>query len=98
MLALSLDTAKNIAIAVVLIFVVGGIAAFWVMKTIVQKLVVAGVLAVLVFAVWSQRTSLQDCADQVKTNFELVGADVLLADSSCSFFGFDVTISDPRGD
>ncbi len=98
MFALSLDTAKSIAVVVAIIFVGGAVASFWVMKTIVQKLAVMGVLAVLAFAVWSQRTSLQDCADKVRDNFELAGADVALTDSDCSFFGFDVTVSDPRSD
>ena len=98
MVALSLDAAKSIAVVVAIIFVGGAVASFWVMKTIIQKLAVMGVLALLAFAVWSQRTSLQDCADKVRDNFELVGTDVALADSDCSFFGFDVTVSDPRSD
>ena len=96
MLALSLDAAKNIAVAVALIFIVGAIGAAWIMKTIVQKLVTALVLAILAFAVYSQRTSLQDCADKVKGNFERVGTSVTVTDTDCSFFGVNVTISDPR--
>ncbi len=96
MFALSLDAAKNIAIVVALIFLAGAIASAWLMKTILQKLAVAAVLALLAFAVWSQRTSLQDCADQVRTSFELAGTEVNIIDSTCSFFGVDVTISDPR--
>lgn len=96
MLALSLDTAKNIAIAVAVIFVCGAVAAAWVMKTVVQKLAVMGVLALLAFAVWTQRIALQDCADAVRDSFELAGTDVAVEDTECSFFGFDVTISDPR--
>jgi len=95
-LALTLDAAKNIAIAVAVIFIVGAIASMWLMKTIVQKLAVVAVLGLLAFAVWSQRTALQDCADKVQENFELAGAEVLLTDSTCSFFGIEVTISDPR--
>ncbi|MEL6891187.1 MAG: hypothetical protein AAFP84_06305 [Actinomycetota bacterium] len=96
MFGLSLDAAKNIAIVVVVVFVLGGVAAAWVMKTIVQKLVVAGLLAVLAFAVWSQRTSLQDCADKVKQNIALDGTNPTFLDTDCSFFGTTVTISDPR--
>jgi hypothetical protein len=40
--------------------------------------------------------SLQDCADKVQDNFELAGADVVVTDTECSFFGVTVTISDPR--
>jgi ABC-type transport system involved in cytochrome bd biosynthesis fused ATPase/permease subunit len=68
MLGLSLDQATNIALIVATGFVVAAVAVFWVMKTIVQKLVVAVLLALLAFATWSQRASLQDCADKVETN------------------------------
>ena len=106
MIAITLDTAKNIAIVVAIIFIGGAIASLWLMKTIVQKLAVMAVLGLLAFAIWSQRTALQDCADKVQDNFELAGkvqdnfelagTDVLLTDSTCSFFGIEVTISDPR--
>lgn len=98
MLAISLDTAKNIAIAVTVIFVVGAVVAAWIMKTIIQKLATAFVLVLLAFAVYTQRTALQDCADKVTGNFERVGTDVTVTDTDCSFFGMTVTISDPRDD
>lgn len=98
MLALTLDTAKNIAIVVTTVFVVGAVVAAWVMKTIIQKLATAFVLALLAFAAYSQRTSLQDCADKVTGNFARVGVDVTVTDTDCSFFGMTVTISDPRDD
>lgn len=93
---MSLDTARNVAVVVIAVFLLGGLLAAWLMKTIVQKLVVVGVLGLLAFAVWSQRTSLQDCADRVQANLELDGANPSLVDTDCNFFGFDVTISDPR--
>lgn len=96
MFALTLDAATNVAVAVVVVFVVGAIAAVWVMKTIVQKMATVLVLLVLAFAVYSQRTSLQDCADKVTGNFERMGTDVTVTDTECSFFGVTVTIKDPR--
>ena len=98
MLALTLDEAKTIAIVVATVFAVGAVVSLWVMKTIVQKLAVAALLALLAFAVWTQRVSLQDCADKVQDNFELVDTDVVVSDTECSFFGVTVTISDPRAD
>jgi hypothetical protein len=98
MLALTLDEAKTIAIVVATVFAVGAVVSFWIMKTILQKLAVAALLALLAFAVWTQRVSLQDCADKVQDSFELAGADVVVADTECSFFGVTVTISDPRSD
>ena len=98
MIALSLDEAKNIAIALATVLVVGAAVSFWVMKTIVQKVAVAALLGLLAFAVWTQRVSLQDCADKVQANYERIGTDVTVADTDCSFFGVTITISDPRGD
>ncbi len=96
MLALTLDAAKNIAVAVVIVFLAASIAAAWIMKTIVQKVATAFVLLLLAFAVYSQRTSLQDCADKVKGNFAREGTSVTVTDTECSFFGTSVTIKDPR--
>lgn len=98
MLALTLDDAKTIAIVVATALAVGAVVSFWVMKSIVQKLAVAALLGVLAFAVWTQRVSLQDCADKVQDSFELADSDVTLADTDCSFFGITITISDPRAD
>lgn len=98
MIALSLDEAKNIAIALATVLLVGAAVSFWVMKTIVQKVAVAALLGLLAFAVWTQRVSLQDCADKVQANYERIGTDVTVADTDCSFFGVTITISDPRGD
>ena len=96
MLALTLDDAETIAIVAATALAVGAVVSFWVMKSIVQKLAVAALLGVLAFAVWTQRVSLQDCADKVQENFELAGTDVVVTDTECSFFGITVTISDPR--
>lgn len=96
MLALTLDDAKTIAIVAATALAVGAVVSFWVMKSLVQKLAVAALLGVLAFAVWTQRVSLQDCADKVQDNFELAGTDVVVTDTECSFFGITVTISDPR--
>ena len=96
MLALTLDDAKTIALVAATALTVGAVVSFWIMKSLVQKLAVAALLGVLAFAVWTQRVSLQDCADKVQDNFELAGTDVVVTDTECSFFGITVTISDPR--
>ena len=54
------------------------------------------VLLLLAFSVYSQRTSLQDCADKVKGNFAREGTSVTVTDTECSFFGTTVTVKDPR--
>lgn len=93
---LTLDDAKTIATVTAAVLAVGAVVSFWIMKSIVQKVAVAALLALLAFAVWTQRISLQDCADKVQSSFELAGADVAVTDNECSFFGITVTISDPR--
>ena len=95
-LAITLDEAQNIAVGLVVVFAVGAIAAAWIMKTIMQKLAVAVVLGILAFAVWTQRTSLQDCADKVIDAYEFDGRNPTIIDTDCSFFGTTITISDPR--
>jgi hypothetical protein len=97
-LALTLENAKNISIAIAVVFVVGAFLAAWVMKTVVQKLATVFVLGLLAFAVFSQRTSLQDCADKVQGNFERENTDFTVTDTDCSFFGTTITIKDPRSD
>ena len=98
-LAITLSEAKNIGIGLVALFLVGSVASAWIMKTIIQKVAVAAVLALLAFAVFTQRTSLQDCADKVKDVYalreEAINPDVPL-DIDCSFFGTTITIPDPR--
>ena len=96
MLAITLDEAKNIAVGLVAVFAIGAVASAWLMKTIVQKVAVAAVLAILAFAVWTQRQSLQDCADKVKDAYEFDGVNTTIIDTDCSFFGTTITISDPR--
>ena len=96
MIAITLDDAKTIGIVAAAVLVVGAIASFWVMKSIVQKIAGAVLLSLLAFAVWTQREALQDCADKVQASYERAGADVTIDDTDCSFFGVTITISDPR--
>lgn len=89
MLALSLGTAKTIAVIVVIVLIAGALAAAWIMKTIAQKAAIGAILALLALLVWTQRSSLDECADKVK-------AAGLRAESTCSFLGRDVTIKTSR--
>jgi predicted CoA-binding protein len=95
-IAVTLEQAKTIAVVGTTALIVGAIASFWVMKSLVQKLIVASLLALLAFAVWTQRGALQDCADKVQQSYQRSGTDVAVSDTECSFFGISITISDPR--
>jgi hypothetical protein len=97
-IAVNFEQAKTIAVVATTALVVGAVASFWVMKSLVQKLLVAGLLIALAFAVWTQRGQLQDCADKVQDNFTRSGTTVAVADTECSFFGVSITISDPRSE
>ena len=65
-LALTLDQAKTIAVVVAAVLVALALLSAWIMKTIVQKVALVVILGLLAFAVWTQRTSLDECADKVR--------------------------------
>lgn len=112
-----LDQAKNFALIAAAVCLVGALVAIWVLQSVLQKVVVALLLLLLGFAVWSQREALQDCAAKVQTTVEILtdaGTTALSpsttlgpdgtapadavpttpadVDTSCTFFGIDVSI------
>ena len=89
MLALTLGQAKTIAILIVIVLVALAVGAAWVMKTVAQKAALAVILVLLALLVWTQRTSLDECASKVREG----GTQV---DTTCSFFGRDIKISTNR--
>lgn len=95
MLALTLGQAKTAAVAVVLVLVVLAVVSAWIMKTVAQKAALAVILGLLALLVWTQRSSLQECADRVRAEAEISLDQV---DTTCTFLGRDVTISTGRGD
>jgi hypothetical protein len=88
-LALTLGQAKTLAIVIVLVLVVGAIASFFVAKQITQKIVAGVIFGLLAVLVWTQRASLDECADKVK-------AGGLRGDTTCSFFGREIEIAGDR--
>ncbi|MGA9277189.1 hypothetical protein [Ilumatobacter sp.] len=96
MQAITLSEARTIAIGLVVVCAVGAILGAWILKSILQKLLVVAVLGLFGFAVWTQRESLQDCADKVINAYEFDGVNPTIIDTDCSFFGTTITISDPR--
>jgi cobalamin biosynthesis protein CobD/CbiB len=89
MLALTLGQAKTIGILVVIVLIAMAIGSAWLMKTVAQKAVLAAILGLLAILVWTQRASLDDCAERLR-------AEGLRGDTTCSFFGRDVQISPTR--
>lgn len=88
MFGITLETARNVAVAVVGGLVVIAIASAWLVKQIASKLILAGVLVGLALLVWSQRASLDDCAARVQSTLREGAVD----DTTCTFFGRDIKI------
>ena len=96
MLALTLGQAKAIAAALVVVLLVFAVVSAWVMKEVMQKVMFAAILGVLALLVWTQRTALDDCSQRVRDQVEEQGTRGV--DTTCSFFGQDITISTSRND
>ena len=88
MFGLSLETAKTAAIAIAGGFVLISILSAWLIKTVVTKVIVIVVMLGLAAAVYSQRASLQDCADREKAKIEAGDKSGV----SCTFFGKTVKV------
>jgi len=84
--ALTTDDAKTIGAVIVVGFAVLAVAAAWLMKTIVQKVILAVVLGGLSVGAWSQRSAVDDCVAEIT---ESVGAGEA---ATCSFFGIQVDV------
>lgn len=89
MTGLDLDTVRIVALVGVGVFLVGSVVSAILLKSIAQKLAVASIFALLALLVWSQRTSLETCADLVRDS--IVARD----GATCTFFGRDVDIPVP---
>ncbi len=92
MLALTLGQAKSIALLAAAALAIGAVASAWLMKTIMQKLALVMILGLLAVLMWTQRASLDECADKVQA---AVSTDGFRGDTTCSFFGRDIEITSP---
>jgi high-affinity Fe2+/Pb2+ permease len=86
--ALSLESAKTIAIVVAIAFVAFAVISAWMIKSLVTKLIMVLLMAGLALGVWTQRTSLQDCATRAKAKAEALDTTPI----KCTFFGTDVEV------
>ncbi len=84
MIALTVDTAKNIAILVLAAVLVAGVLAVKITKTVTQKAVAVVIVLCIGLGVWTQRTNVTDCAEQVRSGQE--------SSTTCTFFGQEVTV------
>jgi hypothetical protein len=88
MLALGVDAAKNIAVAVVIGCVVLALVAASAVKNVTYKIITSLLMAGLALGVWTQRSQLQDCAQQVKDK----AASGDTSPTACTFFGSEVHV------
>lgn len=86
MLALDLEAAKKLAIVLVIGFALLSLAAGIIIKNVVMKLIMCLLLAGLALGAWSQRSTLQSCADDVRAR---AGDGTTI---TCTFFGSDIDV------
>lgn len=91
MLAMTVDSAKNIALLVLAGVLIVGILAVKITKSVTQKAITLLLTAGIVLGVWTQRANLSTCADKVKAQ----AAAGSVPDTSCTFFGTDVKLALP---
>jgi beta-lactamase regulating signal transducer with metallopeptidase domain len=97
MQAMTVETAQTIAIVIVLVLVVLAVVAAKIMASITQKVIGVVVLAGLAALVWSQRTSISDCADTLKEQAATASASKDLPESAaCTFFGYELEVTLPE--
>lgn len=87
-LSLTLDTAKNVAIGVIVLFAVLAIVVASIVRKVTAKLLSIGLLVVLAGVVWSQRSSLERCASQFRDRTAVGDPSAKI----CTFFGKSITV------
>ncbi len=99
MLALSLSTAKNAAIIAVVVLVLLALLSAKIVSSVTQKLIILVVCFGLAFLAYSQRQTLQKCADNVQAAAEAIkkqadvpGGDIAIPAATCKFFGKTISV------
>lgn len=89
MTAMTVESAKNIGIAVAVALVALMLVMAWAIKNVTAKIITVIIVGGLAFGIWTQRSSLEDCASKVKAR-GLLGD---TSDVTCSFLGSDIKVS-----
>jgi hypothetical protein len=90
--AFELDTAKNASIYTVAGAILLALAAVWLVKQVVTKVLTVAILLAIAGLVWTQRTELTDCADEVQASWTTTAGTGATVATTCTFFGQDVTV------
>jgi protein-S-isoprenylcysteine O-methyltransferase Ste14 len=88
-LALTVDSAKNIALLVLAGVLVVGFLAFKITNSVTQKAMSLLLTMGVLLGVWTQRSNVSSCADKVRAQ-AASGSD---PDTTCTFFGTEIDIS-----
>lgn len=89
MFSMTVDSAKDIGIAVAVFLVVIMVLMFLLMKKVTGKLISVIIVGGLALGVWTQRSSLENCANKVKARAALGDT----TDVTCTFMGSDIKVS-----
>jgi hypothetical protein len=84
-ITLDIDAAKNIASGMSVGSIAVAVAALWLVKNMVMRVISVVLLLALGFGSYSQRANIVDCADRVRAT---AGTQAV----SCTFFGQSVEI------
>lgn len=85
------DTLKNLALGLSGASLLVAIILMKVISSIVGKVISTAVFVALALAGYSQRAEISDCADKVKAQATASAS----IDTTCTFFGQDVTVKVP---
>lgn len=88
MLGLDVDTVRNGSLFTVAGAVLLALAAVWLVKQVVTKVLTVAILLAIAGLVYSQRAELNDCVEKARDTIETG----LVTDTECTFFGQDVKI------
>ena len=89
MFSMTVDSAKDIGIAAAVFLVVIMVVMFLLIKKATGKLISVIIVVGLALGVWTQRSSLEDCAARVKARAALGDT----TDVTCTFMGADIKVS-----
>jgi len=85
------ETLKNLALGGSVVSIVLALVLMKVVSSIVGKVISAAVFVAIALAGYSQRAEITECVDKVKAQTTTTAS----ADTTCTFFGQDVTIKVP---
>jgi hypothetical protein len=91
MICMTVESAKDIGIAIAVFLVVLMVVMFMLIKKATTKLISVVIVGGLALGVWTQRNSLEDCAGKVKARAALGDT----SDLTCTFLGYDTKVSVP---